>query len=142
MTPVPALGRRAEQARLAMRLVMATFYFVAGVVHLRSPEAFLPIVPEWVPSPREVVLFTGVCELAGAIGLLVPRLRWWAGLGLAAYAVAVYPANIKHAMEGIALAGGQQTWAYHGPRLAAQPLLVWWALFVGCVINWPFRRKD
>ena len=141
MTPAPPLVRRAEQARLAMRLLMAVFYFLAGVVHLRSPEAFLPIVPEWVPSPREVVLFTGVCELAGAIALFVPRLRWWAGVMLAAYAVAVYPANIKHAIEGIALAGGQQSWAYHGPRLAAQPVLVWWALFVGCVTNWPFGRK-
>ena len=142
MTPVSALGHRAEQLRLAMRLVMAAFYLVAGVVHLRSPEGFLPIVPEWVPFPREVVLFTGICEITGAIGLFVPRLRWWAGVMLAAYAVAVYPANIKHAMEGIALAGGQQSWAYHGPRLAAQPLLVWWALFVGCAINWPFGRKS
>ena len=141
MTPAPALGRRAERVRLVMRLLMAAFYFIAGVVHLRSPGGFLPIVPDWVPFPREVVLFTGVCEIAGAIGLFVPRLRWWAGVMLAAYAVAVYPANIKHAMEGIALAGGQQSWAYHGPRLMAQPLLVWWALFVGSVINWPFGRK-
>lgn len=141
MTPAPALGRRAERVRLVMRLLMAAFYFIAGVVHLRSPGGFLPIVPDWVPFPREVVLFTGICEIAGAIGLFVPRLRWWAGVMLAAYAVAVYPANIKHAMEGIALAGGQQSWAYHGPRLMAQPLLVWWALFVGSVINWPFGRK-
>lgn len=140
MTAAPALGKRAEQARLAMRWLMALFYFVAGVIHLRSPGAFLPIVPDWVPMPREVVLFTGLCELAGATGLLVPRLRWWAGVMLAAYAVAVYPANIKHAIEGISLAGGHQTWAYHGPRLAFQPVLVWWALFVGGVINWPFRR--
>lgn len=137
----PAPGRRTEQARLAMRLVMAVFYFVAGVIHLRSPEAFLPIVPDWVPAPRDVVLFTGVCETAGALALFVPKLRWWAGALLAAYAVAVYPANLKHAMEGIALAGSQQSWAYHGPRLAFQPVLVWWALFVGCVIDWPFGRK-
>jgi uncharacterized membrane protein len=141
LTPAPALGRRAEQGRAVLRLVMAAFYLVAGVIHLRSPEAFLPIVPDWVPMPRAVVLFTGVCELAGAVALLVPRLRWWAGVMLAAYAVAVYPANIKHAMEGIALAGGQQTWAYHAPRLAFQPVLVWWALFAGCVINWPFGGK-
>ena len=136
-----AAGRRTEQARLALRLVMAVFYVVAGVIHLRSPEAFLPIVPDWVPVPRTVVLFTGACEIAGALALLVPRLRWWAGVMLAAYAVAVYPANIKHAMEGIALAGSQQSWGYHGPRLAFQPVLVWWALFVGCVIDWPFGRK-
>ena len=137
--PVP--GRRTEMVWLAMRLVMAVFYFVAGLIHLRSPEAFLPIVPDWVPAPNVVVLFTGACEIAGALALFVPRLRWWAGVMLAAYAVAVYPANLKHAMEGIALAGNQQDWSYHGPRLAFQPVLIWWALFVGCVTDWPFRRK-
>ena len=101
----------------------------------------MPIVPDWVPFPREVVLFTGVCELAGAVALFVPRLRWWAGVMLAAYAVAVYPANIKHAMEGIALGGTQQGLGYHVPRLLFQPVLVWWALFVSAVVNWPFKRR-
>lgn len=124
-----------------MRWLMAVFYFTAGVIHLKSPEGFMPIVPDWVPFPREVVLFTGVCELAGAVALFVPRLRWWAGVMLAAYAVAVYPANIKHAMEGIALGGTQQGLGYHVPRLLFQPVLVWWALFVGAVVNWPFKRR-
>ena len=47
-------------ARLAMRWLMAAFYLGAGLLHLRSPDAFLPIVPGWVPAPREVVLLTGV----------------------------------------------------------------------------------
>ncbi|MFZ4690636.1 MAG: DoxX family protein [Polymorphobacter sp.] len=136
-----ALGHRQEQLRTAMRWLMAVFYFTAGVIHLKSPEGFMPIVPDWVPFPREVVLFTGVCELAGAVALFVPRLRWWAGVMLAAYAVAVYPANIKHAMEGIALGGTQQGLGYHVPRLLFQPVLVWWALFVGAVVNWPFKRR-
>ena len=52
-----------------MRWIMAAFYLVAGVGHLARPEAFLPIVPAWVPSPREIVLLTGVCEIAGALAL-------------------------------------------------------------------------
>jgi uncharacterized membrane protein len=74
---------------------------VAGIVHLLRPEAFLPIVPDWVPFPREVILATGICELAGAAALLTSRLRWTAGLMLALYALYVWPANIKHAVEGI-----------------------------------------
>jgi uncharacterized membrane protein len=133
------LSRRTEQLRTGMRWVMALFYFTAGVIHLRSPAGFMPIVPDWVPFPLQVVLLTGVAEILGAIGLIIPRLRWLAGLMLALYAVAVFPANIKHALEGIALAGIQQEIGYHVPRLMFQPVLVWWALFVGRVINWPFR---
>ena len=48
-----------------------------------------------------------------------------AGMGLAAYAVCVFPANIKHALDslvaGEAFLGG---W-YHGPRLVLQPFIVW-----------------
>jgi hypothetical protein len=32
------------------------------------------------------------------------------------------------------------SWWYHGPRLALQPVIVWWALYCGNVISWPFGR--
>jgi uncharacterized membrane protein len=124
-----------------MRWAMAAFYFIAGIVHLRNPGAFLPIVPEWVPAPREVVLVTGGCEIAGALALLTRRFRWWAGVMLALYAVCVFPANIKHALDNVTLPGLPSSWWYHGPRLAAQPILVWWALFCGRVVDWPFRAE-
>jgi uncharacterized membrane protein len=129
-----------ERARRAMRWVMAAFYCVAGVVHLRAPEVFLPIVPSWVPAPRDVVLLTGVCEIVGAIALLTRRLRWLAGVMLALYAVCVYPANVKQAIDSVQIPGMPTTWWYHGPRLALQPVIVWWALFCVRVVDWPFRR--
>lgn len=101
----------------------------------------MPIMPGWVPWPREVVLGTGVCELMGAAGLLVPRLRWVAGVMLAAYAVCVFPANIKHALDHVAVGGVVLGLWYHVPRLLFQPVIVWWALFAGCVIDWPFRTN-
>jgi uncharacterized membrane protein len=58
-----------------MRWAMAIFYFVAGIVHLRAPDAFLPIVPAWVPGPREVIFFTGACEIVGALALVTRPLR-------------------------------------------------------------------
>ncbi len=127
--------------RAIMRWLMAAFYLTAGIAHLRAPDAFLPIVPSWVPAPREVVLLTGVAELVGAIGLLVPRLRRAAGIGLALYALCVWPANFRHALEGIDIPSLPTSWWYHGPRLALQPVLIWWALYVGGVIDWPWRRK-
>jgi uncharacterized membrane protein len=51
-----------------MRWAMTIFYLVAGILHLRHSEAFLPIMPDWVPASREVALFTGACEVVGAFG--------------------------------------------------------------------------
>lgn len=106
---------------------------------MRSPGSFLAITPSWVPYPNETILLTGICEIAGSIALLTRKLRKLAGIMLAAYAVCVYPANIKHAVEHIAIDGVQLGWWYHAPRLAFQPVIVWWALFSAGVINWPMR---
>ena len=83
-----------------MRSVLAIFYFGAGVVHIISPSGFIKIVPHFVPWPAQVVFVTGLCEIAGALGLLLPTSRKAAGIGLALYAVCVFPANVKHALEG------------------------------------------
>ena len=122
--------------------MLAAAYLVVGIIHLRSPDAFMPIMPDWVPFPRETVLVTGVCEIAGAVALLIPRLRWWAGVMLAAYAVCVFPANIKHAVEGVAVGGTALGAWYHVPRLLFQPVIVWWALFAGGVTDWPFSGRQ
>jgi len=118
---------------------MAAFYLAAGIVHLVAPEKFLPIVPDFVPLPRYVVLATGACEIAGSLALLTTRLRRLAGIMLALYAVCVFPANIKHAIDGIHLPPVPDSWWYHGPRRRMQPVLVWWALFCAGVIDWPWR---
>ena len=129
-----------QTIRTVMRWIMAAFYIVAGVGHVLHPEPFLAIIPGWVPFPREVILTTGLCELAGAVALLTTRLRALAGIMLALYALCVWPANIKHALDHIVLPPIPDTWWYHGPRLAFQPVLIWWALFCASVIDWPWRR--
>ena len=125
-----------------MRWVLALFYLAAGIVHLSMPNTFMPVMPDWVPAPYQIILFTGLCEVAGSIGLIIPRTRWLAGLMLGLYAVAVFPVNIKHAFYGPAVFGLPNSWLYHGPRLLLQPVLVWWALYVGRVSDWPFGRRQ
>ena len=128
-----------ERWRTGLRWLLALIFFYAGVVHVTRPQFFLPIVPDWVPSPREVVIATGICEVFGAVGLLIPRARRWAGIMLALYSVCVFPANIKHAIHDLSTGTGLG-WGYHGPRLLFQPVIVWWCLFAAGVIDWPFRR--
>jgi uncharacterized membrane protein len=114
--------------RRVLRYCLAAFYAAAGVAHLVAPEPFLRIMPDWVPAKAFVVTATGVFEIAAAVGLLFAQTRRMAGLGLALYAVCVFPANVKHALEAVEIAGMPTSWWYHGPRLALQPVLVWLAL--------------
>ena len=127
-----------DHVRTGMRLVLAAFYVTAGVFHLRMGNSFAAIVPSWVPAPHLVVLVTGWCEIAGALALLTRRLRHLAGLMLAVYALCVFPANINQAVNHIAFDGRVLGWTYHVPRLAAQPVLIWWPLFCCKLLDWPF----
>jgi uncharacterized membrane protein len=124
-----------------MRWVLAAFYMLAGTLHLAVPDKFLLIIPDWVPLPDATVVLTGLCEIAGSIALLFRRTAPLAGAMLALYAVCVFPANITHAVTGIHVPGLPDSWWYHAPRLAFQPVFVWWALFCVGLIDWPTRGR-
>lgn len=135
------LRDKPHMARKILRILLAIFYFVGGVFHLKSPEGFIEITPSWVPFAPQVIALTGIAEIAGAIGLMLPRFRKAAGIGLALYALCVWPANINHAFNDIAIGGRDLSWWYHGPRLLFQPVFIWLALWVGEVTDWPFRKS-
>ncbi|PIB93184.1 DoxX family protein [Caulobacter sp. FWC2] len=129
-------------ARSLLRLLLAAVYAPFGVVHVVAPHGFLAIMPPGIPYAREVVIFTGLCEIAGAIGLLIPKTRRLAAIMLALYAACVWPANIWHALSGVAVPPLPSSWWYHGPRLLIlQPLFIWAPLWAAGVIDWPFRRR-
>jgi uncharacterized membrane protein len=126
--------------RSIMRVIMAAFFIGGCVLHFRATEQLLAMTPDWVPFPRQVIYLTGIFELLGGVALLVPRLRRWAGAAIAIYIIAVWPANIKQAFEHIVLPPIPDSWWYHAPRLALQPVIAWWALFCAGAIDWPFGR--
>ena len=95
-----------------MRCVLAAFFAAAGVIHLLAPNALTAITPDWVPFPTQVIFFTGLFELAAAAGLLTKSLRRPAGIALAVYALCVWPANFKHAFEGIDIPSLPSSWWY------------------------------
>ena len=131
--------------RAGLRILLAIFYVAAGYFHLAAPEPFLQIMPEWVPMPEAVVFWTGIAELLGAVGLLQPwsqPLRRAAGVGLALYALCVWPANINHFAMDMAREDGGLGLAYHVPRMIAQPVIIWLALWVGGTTDWPFRHRN
>jgi uncharacterized membrane protein len=128
------------RARPFLLYPLALAYFVFGLVHLTTPSSLTPLMPAWVPAPNAVILFTGACEIAGAVGLTVPRLRSAAAVMLALYALCVWPANIHHALSGAHVKHVPDSWWYHGPRLALQPLIIWLPLYAAGLTSWPFRR--
>jgi len=120
-----------------MRLGLGGALLFAGVDHLANPWRYRPMMPSWVPAHEFVIAFTGLCEIAGAAGLQVARLRRLAGVLLAVYFVCVFPANIKNAVEGLSVTGLPSAAWYYWVRLAFQPLAIWWALTASGVLALP-----
>ncbi|MCW2709826.1 MAG: rane protein, partial [Marmoricola sp.] len=77
--------------------LLTAVFAASGIVHLVRPQTFEPIMPRFVPAPREVIYASGVAELLCAAGLLHPRTRRLAGWGSLAVLLGVYPANFKMA---------------------------------------------
>jgi uncharacterized membrane protein len=127
-----------------MRLAMAVALLLIGSDHWLTPGRYLAMMPPWIPLHLELVRFTGAAEIAGAIGLLLPRTRRLAGAMLAIYFVAVFPANLHNALNGLSVEGLPQAGWYYWARLPFQPLAIWWALFSAGLIRWPFfsARRD
>jgi uncharacterized membrane protein len=130
-----------SRRRAIMRWILAAFFIAAGVAHLRAPDVLLSITPSWVPFAPQVIFVTGLCEIAGSIALVTGYFRHAAGIALALYAGCVWPANFKHAIDAVSIPHITNSWLYHGPRLAFQPVIIWWALYCSGVIDWPWRRN-
>ena len=116
--------------RPLVRILLALFFAVAGVLHFTMTAEFASIVPPTLPYPATIVRFTGLLELLFAAGLLTPKVRRTTGWLLAAYLLAVLPANIHMAMERMPLGGRVLSDAVLWGRVAMQfPLmaLVVWA---------------
>jgi uncharacterized membrane protein len=104
------------------------FCFTAAA-HFNSMRADLVrMVPPAIPNPELMVTFTGICEILGAIGLLVPRTRRAAAVALVVFLLAVLPANVHAALSEVTLRSAPVTPLI--PRVALQALfigLVWWS---------------
>ena len=113
----------------ATRYALATMLVFTASAHFTKMKSdLLRMMPEWVPQPMALIYFTGVCEIAGAIGLLLPSLRQAAGIALIVFFIVVFPANVKAARSGVGMGGKRPTplWL----RASMQVLfiiLTWWS---------------
>ncbi len=120
----PLQGRRAKGA-----FALAFGFLISGTLHFTGPERFLAMMPPWLPWHLALVYISGVSELLGAVGLMIPRTRRLAGIGLAALLMAVFPANIYVAMSGGSVEGLPEAGWYYWLRLPFQFVFIAWALW-------------
>ena len=113
----------------ATRVGFAAMFCFTAVAHFNSMRGdLIRMMPPGIPHPEFMVTITGICEILGAIGLLVPRTRPIAGVALIVFLIAVLPANIHAARAGLTIGGSPATPLV--PRILFQVLfiaLLWWA---------------
>ncbi len=77
------------KTKTTLRYLAATLFISAGISHFLKPKSFQAIVPPSLPNPKALVIISGIAEIAGGTGLLIPKLRRPAGYGLIALLIAV-----------------------------------------------------
>lgn len=111
------------------RYALAVMFTFTGISHFtKLKDDMVRMMPSIFPKPLLLVYITGVLELMGAVGLLLPQTRWLAGICLILFLLAVFPANVKAAREKVLLNNRPAT-----PLLLRLPMqilfigLLWWS---------------
>ncbi len=115
--------------RTLFRWLLAVFFIGAGLNHFRAPEFYRAMMPPWLPAPDLLIYASGVAEILGGLGVLIPATRRWAGWGLIVLLIAIFPANLHLALNDAPLPGvNVPAWVLWA-RLPLQAVLiawVWW----------------
>jgi uncharacterized membrane protein len=111
------------------RGLLALFFVIAGVLHFVFMPVYVSVMPPWMPWHRALVIISGLCEIAGGLGVLRAATRRWAGYGLIALCVAVLPANVQMLLDTQAAPAAYASAVWVGLlwlRLPLQGLLMFW----------------
>lgn len=114
------------QRKEILRVILSVSLIIVGITHFLKPEQYARIVPPIFP-PFASVYISGLFEILGGIGLMIPLLRVAAAWGLIALFIAVFPANIYMALHNIKLEGIPQNQLLYWARLPLQAVLIAWA---------------
>jgi uncharacterized membrane protein len=118
----------------ALLWLMAAFYLANGVNHFASPDAYLQIIPDFIPLPLALVYASGLAEIILGVGVLFGRTRVMAAWGLIVLLLVVFPANINVAVNDLVFLGGGPNSLLNWLRLPVQAVLIVWA--------WWYTRSD
>ncbi|HEX4120824.1 MAG TPA: DoxX family protein [Verrucomicrobiae bacterium] len=104
--------------------VVGLFFIGAGANHFLTPKPYLSMMPSYLPAHAALVQISGVAEILGGIGILLPATQRLAAVGLILLLIAVFPANLNVALHGWP---GESIpdWLLWF-RLPFQILFIWW----------------
>ncbi|HEY2152387.1 MAG TPA: DoxX family protein [Vicinamibacterales bacterium] len=108
-------------------LALAVFFVAAGANHFVNPSFYVRITPPSLPSPLSLVYVSGLFEVLGGVGVLVPSVRSAAGWGLVLLLIAVFPANLYMAINPDRFSDIPVAFLYL--RLPLQAVFVAWAFW-------------
>ncbi|HEY1552659.1 MAG TPA: DoxX family membrane protein [Kofleriaceae bacterium] len=118
-----------------LRWVLTVFMVGAGINHFLSPAAYVAMVPAALPAPALLVQISGVAEILGGLGLILPKTRRLAAWGIIALLVAVFPANINMAVNDLPLGTTHVASWLLWLRLPLQLILIAWAAWFRDVVQ-------
>ncbi len=115
------------ELKLVLQWVLAAFMVFAGIAHFAVPKGFVKMVPKWLPAPAALVAVSGVFEVLGGVGLMLPATQRFAAWGLVALFVAVFPANANMALHKVQVTKKPLPAWVLWARLPLQPVFMAWA---------------
>lgn len=134
-TTLYLLNRYIFDRRLSLsfigRFAMAVMLTVTGIVHFTSTDWMVGMMPEALPYKRELVYFTGVCELAAVIGLLWEKLSKLTSIMLIIFFLLILPANIAERLQATSYDGLEFGAWYLLFRIPLQIFFIWWVWYFG-----------
>ena len=122
------------------RVGLTLFFLFTGVGHFIKTEEMAGMLPLSVPYRTELVYFTGILELLGAIGVWIPRLTQLTGFLLILMLIAILPANIYSAINRVNFGGHEAGPVYLLVRIPFQLFVIWWTYFA-TKQNW-FKQRN
>jgi uncharacterized membrane protein len=108
--------------------VLAILFFGAGIAHFFSIQGMARFLPDWVPMKAAGVVFTGILEVAIAVGLSLPSSRKWSGRLAFALLVLYTPLHLMDVMREAPVIGSKMVAII---RLPVQFVLLYLAWRVG-----------
>ena len=124
------LGERMSLSFIG-RASMAVMLIVTGISHFTNTQAMVDMMPDFMPAKRELIYFTGACELAAVIGLLWNRTSRLASVLLVIFFVLVLPANIAGSLKSVQFGGMEYGPLYLLFRIPLQLFFIWWVWVFG-----------
>ncbi len=113
------------------RFALALMLLATGIAHFTNTEPMIEMMPEFLPAKRELVYFTGLCELLAVVGLLWDKTAKLTSVMLIIFFIAILPANIIGSLKEVKFGGMESGPMYLFFRIPLQILFILWAYYFG-----------